>query len=95
MLNLSDNTTHLIQLTLILAAGCVLIIFAPSIPPIAILTMLTTPVGVLIGAKVTQSAGLTSTALTQNTAATQANTAATVAAAQQSLPVEPSTPKVG
>ncbi len=96
MLTLSDNLTHLLQLTLILAAGVVLIIYAPSIPPIAILTMLSTPVGVLLGVKVTQSAAnaasATSAAISQNTEATKANTAATMAAAQQSLPTTPPTP---
>ncbi|SRR5258707_281849 len=96
MLSLSDNLTHLIQLALILVAGIVLIIYAPSIPPIAILTMLSTPVGILIGAKVTQSAtnaaSVTSAAISQNTEATKANTAATMAAAQPSLPTVPPTP---
>jgi hypothetical protein len=56
MINISDNLTHLLQLALLLAAGCVLIIFAPSIPPIAVLTLLSTPVGILLGAKVSQTA---------------------------------------
>ena len=56
MLNLSDNLTHLIQLGMLLAVMCVLIVFAPSIPAQVVLAAFAPAASFLLGAKLNQSA---------------------------------------
>lgn len=77
MFNLSDNLTHLVQLVALLATMCVLIIFAPSVPPTVILAAFAPVISAILGAKVALAAAGSPAAVAQNTAALAANTAAT------------------
>lgn len=56
MVSLSDNVAHIIQLTLILATMCILILFAPTVPSEVVLAAFVPTATALIGAKISQSA---------------------------------------
>lgn len=69
MISLSDNVTHLIQLALMLGVMCVLIIFAPSIPPLAVFAAFVPTASALLGAKINQSATNAANAVSETPAA--------------------------